>query len=99
MFAIYLYHKEEKERRRYERASMQGNLVGFYQAALAQYCIFSDTLIYAPTVLSPRPAMSNSILCHNEGILYLHCPLDTSGYLNLLKQSLKLFPSHVAHDY
>lgn len=48
MCAIYLYHKEEKEKR-YKRASMQGNVVGFYQAALAQYCIFSDTLIYAPT--------------------------------------------------
>ena len=98
MFAIYLYHKEEKEKRRYERPSVQGNLVGFHQAALAQYCIFSDTLIYAPTVLCPRPAMSNSILCNNEGILYLRCPSDTSAYLNLLKQSLKLFPSQVAHD-
>ena len=47
-------------------------------------------------VLSPCPAMSNSILCNNEGILYLRCPLDASGYLNLLKQNLKLFASHVA---
>lgn len=45
MCVIYLYHKEEKEKR-YERASTQGNVLGFYQAALAQYCIFSDTLIY-----------------------------------------------------
>ena len=43
--------------------------------------------------------MSNSILCNNEGILYLRCPLDASGYLNLLKQNLKLFASHVARDY
>lgn len=50
MFAIYLYHKEErrKENRVRSMREQQCRVMVFHQAALAQACIIPSTLIRLP---------------------------------------------------
>lgn len=47
MFAIYLYHKEEKQKENLVRGirEQQCRVVAFYQAELAQFDIIPNTLV------------------------------------------------------
>lgn len=77
MFAIYLYHKEEKQKENLVRGirEQQCRVVAFYQAELAQFDIIPNILVRLPW-LSVCASVSRRAFCNGRNVLYLHCPVQ-----------------------